>query len=446
MKKIKLRMVASSLVMLGLILSLSMVKTAEAVLPGNNVLVNYNSTNTGVASGGSQEARLSADGNVVVWKSNSSNVVSGFTALSEVLYKRNMKTGAVSVESVDASGTPTHQVGIDLFSTSRTGRYIAFTSSRNTVVNTHTIVDGARAHVYIRDTVLGTNTLVDQSVSGSLGNGAASLTPYASDDGRFVTFRSGSTNLLATTTPAGGGAFVKDMLTGKVTAITASNSGTIASPSGLNNQLYSSCDGSLAVFRSNATALTPQDDGQNNTYLVDLRNGYNIQNVTYQANADVTPISISCNGRYIVVWSSATNITSDVVDGVKYHMFRYDRLTGEFTLLDKTASGSVSTYDNTGGNVSDEGRVVSRSNDKNIVSPIATYAPQLYVFGPDVGVNNIVPVNNSGTEQSIAGVTGAAAGSYISAKGDKVLYNSYSGGLVPGYVGSELKLVISEIE
>jgi hypothetical protein len=445
MKK-KIQIIMSAFLILGLTCGVGLSQTADAILPGNSTLVNYNSTNTGVASGGAQEARLSADGNVVAWKSNSSNVISGFSTPAEVLYKRNMKTGATSVESVDANGIPTYQVGIDQFSVSRTGRYIAFISSRNTVVNTHAIIDGARGHVYLRDTLLGVNKLVDQSASGALGNGTSFLTPYVSDDGRFITFRSSSTNLLTTTTPTGGGAYVKDMLTGKVTIVTASNTGTIASPSGLNNQLFSSCDGSLVVFRSNAITLTPQDDGQNNTYLVDLRNGYNIQNLTSQANADVTPISISCNGRYIVVWSSATNITSDSVDGLKYHAFRYDRLTGEFVLIDKTASGTVSAYDNTGGNVSDEGKIVDRSNDKNMVSPAANFAPQLYVHDPDAGINVLVPVNNAGVEQSITNVTGNGAGSYISAKGDKVLYNSYSNNLIPGYTGNELKLVISEID
>ena len=446
MKKTKTKLIMSTLLLFGMVFGLVVVQPAEAVLPGANTLVNYNSTNTGVASASSQDSHLSADGNVIVWKSNSSSVVAGFTTSANVLYKRNIITGVTSVESVDSSGTPTSQVAPDLFSTSRTGRYIVFTSSRNNIVNTHTIVSGARTHVYLRDTVSGTNTLVDQSASGVLGNGTTWLTPYVSDDGRFVTFISGSTNLLTTSTPSGGGAFVKDMRTGKVTIVTASNAGIIASPSGLNNQLYSSCDGSLIVYRSNATTLTPQDDGQNNTYLVDLRNGYDIKNVTYQANADVTPISVSCNGRYIVMWSSATNLTTDVVDGVKYHTFRYDRLTGEFILVDKTATGTVSTYDNTGGTVSDEGKVVFRSNDKNLVLPVATYAPQLYVFNPDTGVNEIVSINSSGVEQSLAGVSGPSAGSYISAKGDKVLYNSYSNNLVSGYTGSELKLIISKIE
>lgn len=415
-----------------------------AAIPGVNTLVSYDSTNTGVASSyGDRDGQVSEDGNIVVWTTDASNVVSGSPPAGKKLYKRNMQTGATSIESVDSSGTPIG-IGDADFAMSRTGRFVIFGSTLSNIVTTHTVPSGIYKHIYIRDTLLGTNVLVDQSASGVLGNNTVGKVAAVSDDGRFIVFTSSAKNLLPSGNPASGNhIYIKDMQTGKVTIITSST-GAIGDDATLVGQIKASCDGSLIMFKANAMNLTPQDDGQINTYLVDLRNGYDIKNLTYQANQDVSPLSISCNGRYISMYSTATNLTADSVSGTITHEFRYDRIIGEYVLIDKSTSGRISTSSNASGSVADNGRVVFRSLDKDNVSPTATYSPELYVRDPDAGTTEIVPIDSMGVERGLNGQPGFHV---INARGDVVLYNSSAANLLPGVgAGSGNKLLLSKLQ
>lgn len=440
--------IIGTLILLGLIGVTSYAQFANAIVPGINTLVNYNSTNTAVAGNSPSYARISEDGKTVVWVSDTPDIVSGVSG-GNMIYKRNLKTGATTVESVSATGVPMWIPYEQQFSMSRDGRYIVYNSHRTGIVTTHTIPDGARFHTYIRDTKLGINKLVHQSAAGALGFGNAGQTPYVSDDGRFVTFRSTATNLLSSGTSLAGGIYVKDMLTGNVTLLSKSDTGVQAPPASLSGlQFLVNCDASLAVFYSNATTLTPQDNGQYNAYLVDVRNGQTIKNLTYQFNQELMPQSISCNGRYIVFSSKATNITSDPVSGTVYQGYRYDRMTEEYVLIGKNASGNPSTVGAGAGAVSDNGKVVFSSTDVNLVSPASSHSTQIYVRDPDNGSTEIIPLDGSGVAQKPWASTSLVYKTIsINARGTKAIYNTDSTTLMTGVgSGSGYKLVVSELE
>ena len=187
------------------------------------------------------------------------------------------------------------------------------------------------------------------------------------------------------------------------------------------------------------------------TYLVDIRNGYDITNITYAANQPVGVISMSCNGRYLIVGTNATNLTSDTIPtGTNYHYFRYDRLTAEYTLVDKSTSGYISSTTtpgfNTWGNstvVSDDGKIIFHSNDKNMVSPAATQNSEVYLRNPEAGTTELVPINASGVEQNAVTDNQALT---INARGTVVLYNTSATNLIPGMTSGATKLVLSKIQ
>lgn len=428
--------------------------TVHAAVPGTNIIVNYDATGTGVASGGNQTARISEDGNIVVWTSSSRSVIPGDTQTGsgEALYKRNIKTGEVFYTTFDLNG---NLAGSDsYFKISRTGRYVAFTSTSKTLVSSPIIPSTTfYKHLYITDTQTGTTQLVDKDASGALSNGTE-ISPDSinvSDDGRFVTFRTNATNLLESNNSPSTtwDPYLKDLHTGKVVSLAMSNSGIRANSAVLT--LFSSCDGSYAVFRSNSTNLTPQDDGKTNTYLVDLRGGYKITNLTSTANNSVVPVSISCNGRYIIMSSVATNITSDSVSGAKNHYFRYDRLTGAYDLVDKSTSGYISntnspysTVSSNGDIVSDDGKVVFISHDPNMVSPSTTKLGNVYIRNVDQGTTELVTRNAAGAEQDSNG--GNMQVLSINARGTVVIYNNLSTNLIPGFTTGQNKLVLSKLE
>lgn len=424
--------------------------SSYATVSGINTLVNVNSSGNAPSSAGNQSSRISEDGSIVVWSSSKHDIIPNDSYSSSnmtVLYKRDMKNNTVSYASTNSTGVP---VGVidDNFAMSRTGRYIVFTSRSSNIVSDPVVsTPNDNVHVYLKDTLQGTTSLVDKSSSGVLANGDAGGSYYSisvSDDGRFVLFGSNATNLLPI--PGnGGGRFVKDMHTGGVLNPTVSNTGVQANI-GI-GRTYSSCDGALLVFTSEATNLTPQDDGSGNVYLVDLRNGYKITNLTYSANNTVNVTSFSCNGRYLLVNSRATNLTADSVSGSINHFFRYDRLTGEYSLIDKSSMGYIGVvsvpYEQNSSLVSDDGKVVFVSNDKNLASPATTYSSQVFLRNPEAGSTELVPVTSSGVRQNAQG------GDYkvhISSNGKYVLYNSTATNLIPGMSDGVKMLVLSKVE
>ncbi len=419
----------------------------SAAVTGNNILVNFDYSGSTVANGTALNGKLSDNGEFAFWVSSSGNLVDGIPAGGRRVYKRDLSTNVTSLVTKFANDTPLSLSSEYDYSTSMSGRYIVFSSSASNIVTTHTVTNGQK-HVYLRDTVTGINTLVDQSATGIIANASSGLrTPRVSDDGRFVVFDSNATNLLGSSTAASQNIFVKDMHAGKVIRITESLSGEVANGSlggGVNN-IFSSCDGSRIIFRSNSTNLTTYDDGEDNVYLVDIRDGFSITNLTHFANGGVNPISMSCNGRYIIVWSNATNITEDEVTGSVPHAFRYDLVNKEFLLVDKTSSGDVSTTGSTGGSVSNGGSVLFGSNDKDLVNPSALYAPELYLRDLDAGTTEVVTIDASGIERGIHNV--GPWFSHLNARGDKIFYTSTSNDLVPG-VGSTsgVKAIVTTVD
>lgn len=427
-----------------------------ALVPGVNTLGTYDSGGTVPSTGsGNLRAHISENGREIVWFSWGRDVIANEPSplhTGPVLYKRNLDTGSTSYVAIDVNNTPA-EVASGKFAISRTGRYVAFDSKELDVVTSPVLVGTNRTHIYLRDTLLDTTKLIDQSALGvpaNLNDGAASTAVNISDDGRFVLFKSESNNLLSVGNSAtkSGNYYIKDMVTGEVINPAMSEAGVRANAT--SGYTFSSCDGSLVAFGAAATNLTPQDNGQMNVYLVDIRNGFKISNLTYNANQYVSLVSMSCNGRYLVMNSMATNLTSDPVTGTNAHHYRYDRLTGEYSLIDQSTGGYISTTDNPHSNasesmrtVSDDGKVVFRNNDKNMISPAALRASEVYMRNPELGSTELVPVNSSGVEQN---QTGQVDTLEINAQGTVVIYNSKATNLVSGVTSNSNMLVLSKVE
>ncbi|UTX51417.1 hypothetical protein KI440_00425 [Candidatus Saccharibacteria bacterium TM7i] len=409
----------------------------EAASNISQKLVNYNSTNTAISTiSGNLYSYVSDDGNFAAWNSASHDVVTGDTSSGPVVYLRDLRSGDAAIASMGESGVVSSEAE---FAVSRTGRYVAFSSRALDVVGDPDVSLRPGLHLYLRDMLLGTTRLVDQSAAGIPGNlpyGGQAIARSVSDDGRYVTFYTESTNLLTSSTGGGGFFFVKDMLTGAVINPTASNTGLNSNASTL-GYVLSSCDGSFVVFGAAATNLTAQDNGNSNTYFVDLRTGYNITNLTHLANKGARPVSISCNGRYILLSSQSTNLTADTVSGVEIHLFLLDRMTGVYELVDKSSAGVVGTKNVYGygsrRTVSDNGRVVFFANDANLISPASPYSLEVYVRDTESGTTEALPVDSAGIEKGLGTTTTTVTKSLsISSDGKSIVYNSVASGLIPG--------------
>ena len=419
----------SVFLILGFTFGVDSSQKAAATVTGMNQLASYDYTNTHAERG--SPATLSDDGNFVVFASTNSSIVSSDSnGITRDLFIRSMQTNSTSLvdQSTNgvqaASGVSVPTTGAS-FAVSKTGRYVLFVSVDPYLIDGQTISDG-NEHVYLRDTVSNTTSLIDQTSGGTIGN--ASATPVVvSDEGRFVFFTSNADNLLSSGNPSNTNwsyLYMKDMTNGSIQMISRSNSGSVANEP--ISHASASCDGSLVVFGSTATNLTPSNNGHSSVYLVDLRSGFNITNLTLSANNDTSTGSISCDGRYIALNSKATNLTTDSVSGTVNHIFRYDRVSGQYLLMDKSSDGAIASDGSSfigqaGRSVSDNGGVIFATYDTNLVSPSASSHYEIYLRTPEANTTELVPINSSGQEGS-PGPSGWTHTMAISADGKSIVY------------------------
>ena len=452
----KLKLFVSFFVIVGVVAGIAFNQGAGATISGVNIAINYDSTNTNIIPQNANGLmHMSEDSKIVSWYSNSRNIVPGDTGTGNGMYVKNIQTGTVSIADLDLSGNH-GWVADTRYAFSRSGRYVAFSSFSTNMVSSPTVPSSpVQAHVYLRDTQLGITTLVDQTSSGVLANlGANTGKPFVSsvsDDGRFIGFFSQANNLLSADNPASpsyGTYYIKDMRTGQIISPDVVSPGTRANSGAID--MKAACDGSLFVFSSNATNRTAFDNGKYNVYLMDLRNGYAVTNLTAGANNGARVVSISCNGRYIVLDSTSTNLTSDTVSGSNTHWFRYDRLTSAYKIVDKSTSGHISSsYSPVGGGatggmvVGDNGLVVFEYWDKDLVSPAALRFNETYLSNVDAGTTELVPINALGVEESAS--SGWLTNLEINARGDSVIYDSSATNLVPGVTSGTSLIVLSKV-
>ena len=175
----------------------------------------------------------------------------GLTVTSPVTLRLRPRTDRVSVNTAGDSVTGSSNIAPSI---SRTGgRFITFSSTAN-------LVPGVTGNqVYVHDRRTGQPSLVsrDNGSSSITQGNAPSTAPSISADGRFVTFVSQATNLLAPTVPAivAGQAYVRDLQTGLTSVISRDNSAGLVVGNASSSTPSISGDGGFVAFISSASNL-----------------------------------------------------------------------------------------------------------------------------------------------------------------------------------------------
>jgi hypothetical protein len=225
------------------------------------------------------------------------------------------------------------------------GRFVAFTSAATNLVPGET--NGFR-DIFVRDTLLAITERVSVAFDGAQSNddpGGSAI----SADGRFVVFSSVATNLVAGDTNDMADVFVRDRLLHTTERVSIPSDG--AQANGASSNAYISADGRFVSFDSSATNLVAGDTNDVTDVFVrdrvtGLTERVSISSAGQQANAECGGGGMSADGSRITFNSRADNLVPGDTNAVPgdyftgWDVFLRDRATGETIRVSVASDGS----------------------------------------------------------------------------------------------------------
>jgi Tol biopolymer transport system component len=222
------------------------------------------------ANGPSTMPAISATGNAISFASTASNLVPGDTNGVGDVFLRIPGTDTTDRVSVSTGGTAQNAAVAAPFtqisSVSADGRLVVFDSNATNLVTGED--PRARSNVFLRDRLKHATTLISQSNAGFEGNND-SFAPFITPSGLYVAFESFARNLADGGGPREN-VFVRDLNLKTTSVVNATASGRAPGPEIGNPQLGRptlSGDGKLATFVTSAANLTGSSNGATRAFL-----------------------------------------------------------------------------------------------------------------------------------------------------------------------------------
>lgn len=388
---------------------------------------------------------VSADGRYTAFVSEAENMVNGDTNGVRDVFVRDRETSltkrvSVASNGAQGNGDSGYWCGLDI---SADGRYIAFVSAADNLVNNDT---NNANDVFVHDQTTGTTSRVSVASDGTQGNGSSGywLGVSITANGRYVAFHSEADNLVPNDTNGDFDIFVKDRNTGAVTRVSVASNGTEGNDSSVYPSI--SADGNYVAFSSFATNLVSGDT--NNTcpdfpdnnfscpdiFVHSLQTGtterVSITSNGAQANdasGVLGGLSISEDGRYVTFQSWASNLVPNDTNGNREpDVFVRDRQTNTTTRVSIASDGTQANGRSYFPSISANGRYVAfYSSASNLAANDSNNNDDIFVHDRQTGETVRVSKSSNGQE-------GNAASQYpdITANGCYVAFMSEASNLV----------------
>ncbi len=361
--------------------------------------------------------------------------------------------------SVASDGTQANNVSPGA-AVSADGRFVAFQSEANNLVAGDT---NAAIDIFVRDTCLGatgcTPSTVRVSVAsdGTQANGDSAV-PSISADGRFVSFGSLASNLVAGDTNAFGDVFVRDTCLGaagctpSTVRVSVASDGTQGDDT--SDSFSISADGRFVAFESDASNLVAGDTNlATDIFIRDTCRGatgctpstvrVSVASDGTQANGNsfgnANGAAVSADGRFVAFQSDASNLVADDTNAAS-DIFVRDTCLGATGCTPSTVRVSVaSDGTQTGGGgsrflISPDGRFVAfESGASDLVVGDTNAALDIFVRDTCLGATGCTPstvrvsVASDGTQAN-----DHSFGAAISSDGRFVAFSSGASNLVVG--------------
>jgi len=209
-------------------------------------------SNGAQANGNSDSPSISSDGQLIAFISEASNLVLNDTNAADDVFVHDRNTGTTERVSVASDGTEADDESITL-SLSSDGNFVAFESfaTNLVIIDTNDFKD-----VFVHELVTDITERVSVATNGAEANGDSFYVDISSG-GRFVSFVSEATNLVANDTNGKSDIFVHDRFTGKTARVSVASDGTQADADSSFSAISS--DGRYVAFSSAATNLVADD-------------------------------------------------------------------------------------------------------------------------------------------------------------------------------------------
>ncbi len=378
----------------------------------------------GASDGGAQgnnnssEPSISADGRLVAFRSQATNLIpgggtdaNGLQADVFVLDRQTGRLELVSRQDAGDGGAQANDFSVDPL-ISADGRYVAFASqATNLIPGGGTDANGGNRDIFVFDRQTGSLELIsrqDAADGGAQANND-SFDASISANGRYVAFRSDATNLIPGGGPDANGfthdVFVFDRQTGDLELISRQDVGDGGAQGNGRSLLPSiSADGRYVAFDSQSTNLIPGGGPDNNGPATDVflfdRQTNGLELISRQDAADggaqgnngSVESAISAGGRYVTFRSDATNLIPgggpDANNSAD--IFVFDRQTGKLKLASRQGDADGGVQGNMTAlkpSISADGRFVGFSSlATNLIPGGGTDANgtdwDVFVFGP----------------------------------------------------------------
>lgn len=394
-------------------------------IPGDTELISL-ANDGGAANGYSHAPALSADGQVVVFLSESSNLVADDhnNLLDVFTYDRRTRTTrliSVSSTGEQSNGLPSRPA------ISADGRYVVFSSDANNLVADDT--NGRVQDVFLHDTQSGETSLISVSSSGDQGNhDSFTRRPSISGDGRFVVFFSSADNLVTGDENGVQDVFLHDRDGGKTTRISSAADSGEANGDSVYPTI--STDGRFIAYYSSANNLVADDDNQStDVFLYDRQTEetfcVSVDSDGVLGNAASELPAISADGRYVSYFSLADNLVEDDVNEVG-DIFIHDSIKRETTRVSINSQGGEANGSSDVPSLSADGRFVAfYSYANNLVPGDDNNYTDVFRHDRLNGTTVRVSLKSDGTQGDNHSICSA-----ISADGDVVAFYSHAENLV----------------
>jgi Tol biopolymer transport system component len=365
---------------------------AAVAQTGTTVRVSVDSSGT-EATAGSRNPSLSANGRFVAFTSQATDLVAGDDNGVTDVFVHDRHTGTTERVSIDGFGAEANdESNIDIAAISGDGRVVTFESVASNLVAGDT---NGVADVFVHDRQTGITERVSVDSFGGEANTFAADSSISAD-GRFVTFSSGATNLVAGDANGFSDVFVHDRQTRITERVSIDSSGREAN--GNSREARLSADGRFVSFQSTASNLVVGDTNNGQDIVVhDRQTGItervSVDSSGAQAAVGSSLASISADGRFVAFSSQSTNLAPGDTDGTA-DVFVHDRQTGITERVSVDSTGAE-TMGGTDASISADGRFVAFET-LNIGTP--GEVQNVFVHDRQTGITERISVDSSGAD------------------------------------------------